>query len=264
MTVPTPQPPGPVPPPTVTVQLLDRVLVEGPSGVTEDDALAGPQAGVTLALLTLERGRPVPADRLADALWDTEPPATWRPALRSIVARVREAVRSTVPGGAVDAAAAGYVLELPGRVSVDLERAREAAKRAERTLDRREPTAAIRHATTAVELGGRSFLPRAGSGWARRMRDEMRIVQLRGLHVIGEVHLLRAEPERAARTADEAIRLAPLNETSHRLAMRSLAAAGERAEAAAAYDRCRRLLSDQLGVVPSRRTSDLFTAILRD
>ena len=45
-----------------------------------------------LALLVLERGRPVSSERLADELWQGRPPAGFETTLRSYVSRLRGAL----------------------------------------------------------------------------------------------------------------------------------------------------------------------------
>ena len=57
-------------------------------------ALGGPRQRALLALLVLERGRPVPVDRLADELWHGAPPPGAATTLRSYVARLRSVLGS--------------------------------------------------------------------------------------------------------------------------------------------------------------------------
>jgi DNA-binding SARP family transcriptional activator len=67
----------------------------------------------------------------------------------------------------------------------------------------------------------------------------------------------------AVEAASEAVRLEPFRETSHQRLMRAHAALGNRAEALRAYERCRRLLADELGVDPSVETEALYLELLR-
>jgi DNA-binding SARP family transcriptional activator len=57
--------------------------------------------------------------------------------------------------------------------------------------------------------------------------------------------------------------VAPLRETGHLLLMRALAAAGNVAEALAAYERLRVVLREELGVDPCRAVQDAHTDLLR-
>src|SRR3546814_5631924 len=68
--------------------------------------------------------------------------------------------------------------------------------------------------------------------------------------------------ESAIRTAKRILALDPLREDMHRWLMRAFAAAGQRASALAAYDACRSLLQEELGVPPEPETDALYKAIL--
>lgn len=249
--------------PSIRVTLLDRVTLTGPAGPADPDLLSGPQPEAVFAHLVLEREAAVAVTRLIDVIWEPEPPATWRSALRTLVARVRAFIQSAAPAAALESCPGGYLLRLPGPVEVDLEVALSSARLAEEALEAKLPDKAIAHATRAHAMSNRSFLPRGCGTWVEQTQAQLAAIRQRTLHVFGEAHLLRGEYARAARTAEEAIALAPLNEANHRLAMRALAAAGETGEAAMAFERCRRFLGEELGVGPSRQTTDLLGEILR-
>jgi DNA-binding SARP family transcriptional activator len=65
----------------------------GPLEVLHDDkalALGGAKQRVVLAQLLLRPNALVPADRLADAVWDDNPPAAARNVLQTYVSRLRK------------------------------------------------------------------------------------------------------------------------------------------------------------------------------
>lgn len=77
-------------------------------------ALGGPRQRAVLALLLLEPGRPVSAERFADELWHGEPPPGSSTTVRAYVSRLRSALGD---GASITSAAAGYVLDVaPERV----------------------------------------------------------------------------------------------------------------------------------------------------
>ena len=68
----------------------------------------------------------------------------------------------------------------------------------------------------------------------------------------------------AVAAAEQAIALAPLRESAHARLMAAHASGGNRAAALRAYEACRRVLADELGVGPSPETYELYVRLLRD
>ena len=64
--------------------------------------------------------------------------------------------------------------------------------------------------------------------------------------------------------AEDALALEPLRESTYQRLMQVHAGAGNRAEALTVYERCRRLLDQELGVPPSSETRAVHEQILRD
>ena len=88
---------------SLTVRLL------GPFEVTAGGrpvALTTGRLRALLAALAMSAGRPVPMDRLAEAVWDEAPPADVRRSLTTYVTRLRAALG----GDAIGTTAAGYAL----------------------------------------------------------------------------------------------------------------------------------------------------------
>lgn len=243
--------------------LVNSVAIDGPGGRTGAELLPGVQPKVAFAYLTLHCATPVPMVRLASALWGEEPPTTWQPALRALVSTVRSFIAVAAPAASLTREAGGYVLNLPPPVEVDIEVAKLQARLMDQALDGDQPDEALDHAVRVLSVAAGSFLPRSRSPWVAHVAEDLTDLHLRALHVLGTVHIQRGEPDRARRTAREAIALDPFHEASHRLAMRAAAAAGETGEASKVFHRYRQRLRDELGVDPSEQTTALLTEILR-
>ena len=69
--------------------------------------------------------------------------------------------------------------------------------------------------------------------------------------------------QRAVTTARTLVTERPLSERSHRLLIGALDGAGDRAGAVRAFEQCRTVLADQLGVDPSAETVDVYLRALR-
>ena len=71
--------------------------------------LGGPRPRAVLALLVLEAGRVVPADRLVEDVWRGSPPPGAAKTLRSYVSRLRAVL---APDAVLEARGGGYVLSV--------------------------------------------------------------------------------------------------------------------------------------------------------
>src|SRR5262245_65068766 len=82
------------------VSLLGRVSLEAEGGAVDEARFPGRQGRLLFAYLVAERGRAVPRDELAEALWGDAPPPTWDKALTGIVSKLRGLVSGRGVGGA--------------------------------------------------------------------------------------------------------------------------------------------------------------------
>jgi DNA-binding SARP family transcriptional activator len=247
------------------IQLAGRVAVQSPDTESGEWLLYGSQARALFALLVLERDRPVPREELAELLWPDKLPRTWGAALRGVVCKVRAFVTAT--GLPEDAAAydgcGAYQLHLPADVVIDVEFSRLAVETAEQLLCEGNVELAIALAEYARSVAVRPFLLDAGGRWVDGVRGSLREVLLLALCVLGEGHTEWGRPRLAVQAAEQAIALEPFRERTHQLLMRAHAAAGNPAEALRVYNRCRRLLADELGVRPAADTAALHRMLLR-
>lgn len=94
-------------------------------------------------------------------------------------------------------------------------------------------------------------------------RSELRDVLVRAHECLSEPSVWNKEPAYAVKHAKEAVAIEPFRERSYQLLMRAHAAVGNRAEALRVYERCRSLLSEELGVSPSPQTEAVYLSILR-
>jgi SARP family transcriptional regulator, regulator of embCAB operon len=248
------------------VQLTGRVTVESADAVVDERLLYGRQARLVFALLVIERDRPVHRDELAEALWPDGLPRTWDAALRGVVSKVRAFVAAAgLPDDAAPCGGFGtYQLHLPADVQVDVECARWAVEAAEQTVRDGSLDRAIMLAEHARAVAVRPFLPEARGRWVDGVRDRLRGVLVWALCVLGEGYSRQGRYQLAVRTAEDAIGLEPFRERTHQLLMRIHATAGNPAEALRAYERCRRLLAEELGVDPAAETAALHLALLRN
>ena len=224
----------------------------------------GPQGRRLFAYLITEQGRPVPRDELAEALWGDQPPATWDRALSVLVSKLRVVLSECgVDGASALTGAFGcYRLELPEGSWIDVVAAAGAAQEAEDALARDDATAARTAAGVAESLLRQSFLPGDEGSWAEQKRRELGEVRARALTALADSCLRTGDANEAVRWAEQAIALEPFRESGYRRLMEAHVASGNRAEGLRVYERCRRLLADELGAYPSPETDAIYRRLL--
>lgn len=219
------------------------------------DRLPGRQGRLAFAFLMGERTRPVSRDELADVLWPDGPPPAQGVALSAVVSKLRALLlEAAVDRHAIRAADGCYRVELPAGTWIDTEVAHEAVHESEAALRSGAHTAAYAPAAVAAAILRRPFLPGGYGDWAERRRDGLRQLLVRALDVLAEVHAENREPALALRVAEQAVSLEPFRESGYCRLIRLHHRAGDRAEALRVYERCRRLLAEELGTRPSPET----------
>ncbi len=246
------------------VFLAGRVAVEADGVVIDEGRFPGRQGRLLFAYLVAEQGRPVPRDELAEALWGESPPATWDKALTVVVSKLRALLADIGLDGstAVTGAFGCYRLELPEGSWVDVIVATNAAQEAEDALaagDLDQARAAGALATTLVQ---QPFMPGEEGAWVEVKRRELADVRGRALTALADACLQSGDAAEAVKWAEQAIALEPYSETGYRRLMDAHTVAGNRAEALRVYERCRRLLADELGAYPSPETESIYRGLL--
>jgi DNA-binding SARP family transcriptional activator len=246
------------------IYLVGPVCVETPTKRLDPRDLLGRQGRLVFALLAGEHRRAITRGELAEELWGEAVPPSWERALTAIVSKLRAALAGLDAAGVrLDASFGCYQLHLPTDVWIDLEAAPEAIHRAEAALRAGDLSGAWGWAAVTYHIGGRPFLAGEEGPWATRTRAELSELYLRSLECLSEMYVAVGDVSLAGRHAEHALRLDPLRETSYQRLMRAHAAAGNRSAALRAYERCRQLLADELGVSPSPQTEAVYLDILR-
>lgn len=251
--------------PPLRVYLAGSIRLELGDRLITERRLPGRQGRVALAMLVTERERAVGKEELAEELWAGEPPGAWDVALRAIVSKLRGVLGEMGLNGQTSIASAFgcYRLRLPATAWVDVEAAADAAHRAETALRDGDLEGAMGWSLAANAITRRGFLDGEDGAWAASRRAELRAIRVRALECRSQVLLERGDHEAAARDAGTVLDLEPFRETAHRLVMRAHASAGNQAEALRAFERCRGLIAEELGVAPGAETEALYLEILR-
>ena len=231
----------------------------------DEQRFPGRQGRIVFAYLTVQHGRSVPRDELAELLWGEDLPATWEKAFRVLATKLRALLEECgIDGASTLRSAFGcYQLTLPVDAWIDLDAAATALERGEAALAAREHAEARTQASTAAGLARRVFLPGEDGRWVEDQRRDLRDVLVRALECLRDAALAEGEFGNAVRQAAEITELEPFRETSYRALMQAHVAAGNPAEALRVYERYRRFLADELGAYPSRESKAVYLEILR-
>jgi len=94
--------------------------------------------------------------------------------------------------------------------------------------------------------------------WILIEQERYHQLRLHALEALGELLTRTGRHAQAVAAAMEALACDPLRETAHRLLMTAHLAEGNRKEAINAFDRCARLLREELGLDPSPEMTQLL------
>jgi DNA-binding SARP family transcriptional activator len=233
-----------------------RIL--GPIEVLDDGTgvpLGGRNQRVLLALLLLNAGQVVSADRMIEALWGEQPPRTATTSLQNAVSRLRKMLS---PNRLVTKAP-GYVLRIEDD-ELDASRVRRLADEA-RSMDAASRAGVLRQAESLWRGSPLAeFTYDAFAQTAIAQLEELRLTLLEEridaeLEVGGHVELIG---ELEGLVGDH-----PLRERLRGQLMLALYRAGRQADALHAYQKARRTLLAELGVDPGPALQRLHGAILR-
>jgi len=236
--------------------------VLGPVGAVRSGlpvVLGGRRQRWLLALLLVEPGRVVSSDRLIDELWVGDPPRSAEGTLRVYVSRLRSALGETT----LVARPPGYVLEIePERL--DAWRFEQLYREGRDALARGAAGMAADRLAAALALWrGPAFAEfRDGGLLAHESSrlDELRLVALEE-RIDAELELGRHASLVAE--LESLVAVEPLRERLWRQLVLALYHSHRQAEALAAYERARTILSDSLGLEPGEELQALERAVLR-
>jgi YVTN family beta-propeller protein len=246
--------------------LTGKVVIDGGSDrLVTSERLPGRQGRLLFAFLLIEHDRLVPKEELAELLWGDRPPATWDKALGVLVSRLRTVLSECgLDGSRILTSAFGcYQLNLPEDTWLDVDAAAALADSAEAALAVGRFADAATDARAAAELARRPLLPGEEGPWVDERRADLTGILVRALDCLAAAALDMGDSATAVEAATQSVALSPYRETGHQHLMRAHAAAGNRAEALRAFERCRTLLADELGVDPDPQTEAVYLDILR-
>jgi DNA-binding SARP family transcriptional activator len=228
------------------IHLLGPVEVTFANGAA---ALGGPKPRAVLAMLALEAGSTVSAERLIDGLWGEDPPTTAGKVVQIYVSNLRKALANGDGGEAIVTHGRGYELHID-RDHIDV-------ARFERLLAQGAAREALSlwRGPALADIVDQPF-----AGVEARRLEELRATA----HEMAIEHDLDAGLHREVLAELETmLAQEPLRERLHAQRMLALYRSGRQAEALEAYRTARAMLVEQIGVEPGPELRRMQEAILR-
>jgi DNA-binding SARP family transcriptional activator len=243
------------------IQLFGQLRISTPRGDLGPRDLPALKPKQLLELLVVERGHVVTKPRLAEFLWRDELPRNYSATIETYVSVLRRALEPDVPArkSLIVTEQGGYGLDTT-RIDVDLDEFDRLLAQSAGA----EPLVALAGINRALALVRGQVLadePYADWAEAERRTYQPRVVQ--ALIDGGRLSLLTGEATAALALAERAVALDPLAEAAYQVLMTASYSLWRQDDALRAFDRCRRLLAEELGIDPLDETVALQLAILR-
>ncbi|MEZ4834678.1 MAG: AAA family ATPase [Caldilineaceae bacterium] len=247
-----------------------RILTLGTLRVLRDDEEVNEhdwrtrQARQLLKILVTERPRPVSTDRIIEILWPDSTPSAASTTLRSAVNALRNVLEperpNRAPSSYIHTQAPGYAYRRHADLWLDVEvfeQLLDEAARLPAAEERRQRLEA------ALALYADDYLmddPYAD--WAKAERERLRERFFDALLDLAALHAQDGHYSAAISTCRRVLARDEVRESAYQALMRYQAESGDSAAALLTYERCRVLLSEQLGADPSPLTQQLHARIL--
>src|SRR4051794_22192371 len=237
------------------IQLLGHVEASvGERPVT----LGGAKQRAVLAMLGLEAGRLVSADRLIEGLWGEDPPPSAAKMVQNYVWRLR-GVLADDGGAEIVTRGRAYELRID-RELVDVCRFERLGSAAARAAEAGRPATA---AGEAALFRGDPLADVADEPFADAEIRRIEELRLSARELAIDADLAAGHQQELVGEIDALLAENPLRERLHGRRMLTLYRCGRQAEALEAYRHARAILVEEIGVEPSAELRQLHEAILR-
>jgi DNA-binding SARP family transcriptional activator/Tfp pilus assembly protein PilF len=238
--------------------------VLGPLLVCDGDRVIGvraPLQRVLLAALLVRTGELVPADTLAEMVWDGAPPGGAEITLRSHVSRLRQVLGPSA-GARVVTRFRGYAIEA-AEDEVDLSRFRVLARDGGAAGRAGEWAQAWKLLAEALGLWrAEPFQDVASELLRREQLPGLDVLRLQAVEWQMDAGLQLGRHSELVAELESLTVAWPLRERFHGQLMLALAHCGRQAEALEAYQRARLVLAEQLGAEPGAELRELHQQLL--
>ena len=231
---------------------LEAIVGDGPV------ALGGRKQRALIARLALDANRTVAVERLVDDLWGEDVPETAVKMVQIAVSRLRK----VLPAGVLVTRPPGYAIELEPE-ALDLARFTSLRGEARAALAVGDPAVAAERGRQALELWRGPALAEFPEPFAQAEASHLEELRLTCLGDRIEADLALGRHADVVAELEALVARHPLRERVRGQQMLALHRSGRQADALEAFQRFRRKLDEDLGLVPSAELQELNDRILQ-
>lgn len=219
-----------------------------------------------LQLLLIERGRLIPRDRVLDSLWPELDSDAAANNLRVTLSRLYKALEPERPDGApsyyIQQHGDSYGFNVASNYAIDAAEFSDAVAAGQQAEQQRAHEQAVSAYRLAISLYNGPFLPDSlYEDWSVIERERLGLLFNLAALRLSELLLNDGHVHEAMGLAWRVLEYDEAHEESYRLLMRAHAQIGERSTALRLYQRCVKVLNEELGVDPLPETVALYEAL---
>ncbi len=241
--------------------LLGKFRVELNGELLSETAWARRKAKNLLKLLALQPGYRIHKDQATEVLWPDLDPIS----ASSNLYRNLHLLRQTLQPGQSPRAESSYIilkeeiirLNTSDGIWIDIDAFQSLLERA---LNETDATAVLEEALNLYQ--GDLLEEDLYEEWTLRRREELRQAHQQNLLQLAGLYRKRRKYAHAVSLLQRILASEPTNESAHRELILNFTLAGQRSEALSQYQRCRKVLDEEVGLDPSPETLDLYQQVL--
>jgi DNA-binding SARP family transcriptional activator len=246
-----------------------RISTLGPFTIQHNDeeipasAWGSQQTRTVLKMLLTRRSHVVSADQLVDILWPDDDPDTARNRLHVRISQLRRALAPENPSAYILTHRGGYGFNPEADCWIDAVEFEARAEWGRRCQECENLSEAIAAYETACALYRGDFLEEElYEDWTLAERERLRERFLTVLTELAECQARQGYYRRAIARCRQVLAIDACRETVYVRLMLYHYHAGEQSQALRTYERCCRILAEEMGVEPLPQTTDLYRQLL--
>lgn len=238
------------------LELFGDLRIRNPEGALLTIPARKSQA--MLAFLGVKPAQMVSRDKMASLLWNSTAPEQARQSLRQTLSTLRKELAQISPDRRLLVEEGDFLALEPSLVSVDVADFEHLVATGTEESFHRAAAVYSGDFLDGFELDEEKF-----DQWVLAERDRLHRMALRAHSQLLEMQTRRGAIDEAIATAQQALRIDPLQESTHRALMRLFMQTGDLVNALQQFDICAKTLRRELAVEPDPETKSLQQQIVR-